>query len=511
MKAMEQVPEPLKDLIDDYLNGLLDESRTQELEALLRGDATARSYFVRYARLHTDLVLDTRARRAGDRALGALTQVAPRPSLLRGWFSLTRLAVAATVLLTAGAGWWLWTRPSVHAAPEPAVAWLVNAQNCQWQDTEPAGPMRAGTVLRIERGLAEVRFASGARVVLEGPARLELLSGNSARLLRGRLTARVPEPARGFEVLSPQGKVIDLGTEFGVSVADDGAADVFVFEGQVNASAAGRSVSVLRNQAAHIAGGAVKLNEGSAEQQSRGYTRTIVAPPVIVPRMRTFNFHQATPDSLRDKAGKGIGLTYRLPGTGRRLSAHDENLHLDTVKGQLELTTTNSDINAQYKLDHGEYLGVRLSDLGFSGGEDFAVSMSIPEMPALAFIGQFGLYAGTASDRNIRGGIFSHKPGQYTQNLVNNGRGLDTDSHFVGLFSPGDNLRLTLRRIANKYTLTVENRTTGKATTLATRPPRFLDGERDLYVGLFGANTRSNVRKALVIKEFHVTVWTVHP
>ena len=114
--------------------------------------------------------------------------------------------------------------------------------------------------------------------------------------------------------------------------------------------------------------------------------------------------------------------------------------------------------------------------------------MSIPEMPALAFIGQFGLYAGTASDRNIRGGIFSHKPGQYTQNLVNNGPGRDTDSHFVGLFSPGDNLRLTLRRIANKYTLTVENRTTGKATTLATRPPRFLDGERDLYVGFSGAD-----------------------
>ena len=143
MKALEQGPEPLQDLIDDYLSGLLDESRTQELEALLRGDAAARAYFVRYARLHTDLILDTRARRAGDRALGTLTQAAvPSPGVLRGWFALSRLTVAAVVLIAAGAGWWLWSRPAAHGAPEPAVAWLVNAQNCQWQDTEPAGPMR---------------------------------------------------------------------------------------------------------------------------------------------------------------------------------------------------------------------------------------------------------------------------------------------------------------------------------------------------------------------------------
>src|SRR5262249_27314418 len=116
---------------------------------------------------------------------------------------------------------------------EAAVAWLVNAQNCKWvDDVEPAGDMQAGKALKIERGLAEIRFRCGARVVLEGPATLELLSARGARLVRGKLTARVPGAATGFEIVSPQGKVIDLGTEFGVAVSDHGTTDVYVFQGK---------------------------------------------------------------------------------------------------------------------------------------------------------------------------------------------------------------------------------------------------------------------------------------
>ena len=61
MSASAQVPEPLRDLIDDYLSGLLDEGGVRRLEEALRGDPEARAYFVRYARLHTDLHLEARA------------------------------------------------------------------------------------------------------------------------------------------------------------------------------------------------------------------------------------------------------------------------------------------------------------------------------------------------------------------------------------------------------------------------------------------------------------------
>jgi len=125
-------------------------------------------------------------------------------------------------------------------------------------------------------------------------------------------------------------------------------------------------------------------------------------------------------------------------------------------------------------------------------------------------VGQFGLYAGAQSDESIRGGLIGHQePGQYTQFLVNNDKGCDSpDICKVGLLSTGTDLRLTLKRTGGKYSLTVENLTTGNTSTLTVRHPDFLDGNRDLYVGLFGANTQSEVRKTLIFKDFQATVWT---
>ena len=72
----------------------------------------------------------------------------------------------------------------------------------------------------------------------------------------------------------------------------------------------------------------------------------------------------------------------------------------------------------------------------------------------------------------------------------------------------GDDVRMRLKRLAGKYTLTVENLATGGASTISIRHPAFLDSPDDLYVGLFAANTQSNVSRTLQIKSFGVTVWT---
>jgi anti-sigma factor RsiW len=524
MNEPEPVAEPLQDLIDDYLDGCLDEARLKQLEERLREDGEARRYFVRYARLHTDLHLDARAGRASNRALNRINQLMescppPRWAFLRGPWTWRIWVPAACLLLALGAGWWL---RDGHRGPElgthePAIAWLVNAQNCQWSEGEPTGDMQAGKVLKLERGLAEIRFQCGARIVLESPASLDLLSGTSARLRYGRLTARVPGPGTGFTILSPQGKVIDLGTEFGIAVSDSGATDVYVFEGMVEAHAADNArapISLTQHQAAQIAAGNVTLQPAGRGAGEDRFIRAIVPAPVIRPRTLRVTFDNPADGGIRDARGLATGLTYRLPGTGTALAERDPNLRLDRVKAQLELTTTNSDLNTQYKLPHGEYLGTRLADLGFTGREDFEVTVTIPNIPALEVVGQFGLYAGAKSNRNIRGGLISSRrqePGHYTQFLVNNNDGRDDDFYEVGLLSTGTDLRMTLKRIQGKYSLEVKNLTAGSTSTLTIRHPDFLDNERDLFVGLFGANTQSEVRKTLVLKEFQVTVWTTSP
>jgi hypothetical protein len=518
MNGPEPIYEPWQDWIEDYLDGTLDEARLGELEKRLHDDPEARCYFVRRARLGTDLHLEMRARQASARALDRierLAQPAVQPARPRRVASFLGVGAVAAGLMCAIAGtWWLATRPAKpEDARKPVVAWLVNAQNCEWSDVDLLKNLQAGDTLNLERGLAEIRFDCGAQVVLAGPARLELLSGNSARLLNGKLTAHAPEPAAGFAILSPQGKVIDLGTEFGIAVDDNGATAIHVFEGKVSAQPAAdgevRSVSLTRNQSARIAAGKVTLEPDAPGAEH--FVRAIVPPPVITPRTLRLTFTQLADRGIRDAAGLPTGLTHRLPGTGSGLPEHDPNLKLDVTKRQLELTTTKSDINTQYHLAHGEYLGVRLSDLGFTGTEDFAVTVTIPDIPALESVGQFGLYAGARSNENIRGGVIRagrRAPGEYTQFLVNNHGNNDSDYHQIGWLSTGADLRLTLQRKGGKYSLAVENLTAGGTSTLTIRHPAFLDQETDLYVGLFGANTQSDVRRTLVVKDVQVTVWT---
>ena len=99
--------------------------------------------------------------------------------------------------------------------------------------------LRPGFV-SIESGLAQIEFFCGATVVLEGPAQLELLSADAVRFLSGRLRAQVPPAARGFSVDVGEMKIVDLGTEFGVSMSAEGA-DVQVFDGEVELHSPGRS------------------------------------------------------------------------------------------------------------------------------------------------------------------------------------------------------------------------------------------------------------------------------
>ena len=85
----------------------------------------------------------------------------------------------------------------------------------------------------MRRGLMEIEFTSGARVTLEGPASFTAESPMNAFLSQGKLTSCVPETAHGFTVDTPGSQTIDLGTEFGLFVSQDGTTETHVFSGEV--------------------------------------------------------------------------------------------------------------------------------------------------------------------------------------------------------------------------------------------------------------------------------------
>lgn len=124
------------------------------------------------------------------------------------------------------------------AMPE-FIAKITGTTDCRWtaDANEPIATLgshlAAGRTLKLAKGVAEITFHVGAKVLLEGPSHFEIKSPTAAFLHSGKLTARVPERAHGFVVDTPSARVVDLGTEFGVEAAESGETEVYVFRGLV--------------------------------------------------------------------------------------------------------------------------------------------------------------------------------------------------------------------------------------------------------------------------------------
>lgn len=125
-------------------------------------------------------------------------------------FALASVAALAMILITL----FPW-----DSTPQP-IATLASSEDAAWESELPTTPGSELTpgLLSLKTGVATVRFHSGAAVVVEAPAQLELVSSMRAKLLSGAAVIDVPDSAIGFVVETPDGYAIDYGTRFAVRV-----------------------------------------------------------------------------------------------------------------------------------------------------------------------------------------------------------------------------------------------------------------------------------------------------
>ena len=224
-------------LCSALLDHTLDAAGRARLNALLAGSEEARRFYVRSMALSASL---------HDYAGELQSDEPERVVRVPAWrWVLGGLAAAAAVVL---AFWIAETRQTVEtlaaAGEDDAFVATISATNgSQWKGDGPAlgEELRQGRQLELVSGFAEVTFNSGAQVVLEGPAALELTSAWEAVLRRGSLRANVPPEAVGFRISNPDVEVTDLGTEFSMVAGEHGGTEVFVLKGSVEASAEGKA------------------------------------------------------------------------------------------------------------------------------------------------------------------------------------------------------------------------------------------------------------------------------
>jgi len=155
-------------------------------------------------------------------------------------------AIAAAIILGTVI-WTVWPKPKESPAPTAAsllsrdeatttsVAVLSRGVNVEWDRTVAApavnAPLAPG-LLRLQSGVVEIEFFQGARLCVEGPAEIRLVSAGEAFCSYGRFSAHVPPQARGFRIGTPKGDVVDLGTDFGLDL-NAASPELHVFKGEV--------------------------------------------------------------------------------------------------------------------------------------------------------------------------------------------------------------------------------------------------------------------------------------
>lgn len=221
----------LIELASAYREGRIEDADVAELETMLAESPAALDAFVEMGMIVAELSHPQEGTPSPVETLSK-QRIASHRATATSWIRPASVGALAACLLLA-VGLWIWPSPN----RDVSFARLESMSACLWE--ESATPTRQGQRIggghfRLAQGIATIKFDNGARVDLEGPAHVELLGQDHCQLHRGKLVVTIDNDFKGFVVETPNGRLIDQGTSFGVSVEPDGASVVEVFDGRVD-------------------------------------------------------------------------------------------------------------------------------------------------------------------------------------------------------------------------------------------------------------------------------------
>ncbi len=284
-------------LLHRLADGPLDQTETEQLESLLLDQPERQTQYLELMCLDASLM-----------ELGEISKSVPdyhishpqeKQSVPWGVWMLTVCAVAclvvAVVLFVSTGN----ERRQIAQQKDPAVQEETNQTTNEQSPQEPfskatliAGhravflgtrfPTLTGSRLRfaenymLQDGMVKIRFASGAEVILKAPALFQVAQEEELVVNLGKCSVYAPEGAEGFQVSTPTSNVVDLGTRFSVTVAEDGASNVSVVDGEAEVSSQSdpRKKRLLKGETAYV-GTDLNLMDGDRGQTSQDYIDAI--------------------------------------------------------------------------------------------------------------------------------------------------------------------------------------------------------------------------------------------
>lgn len=279
------------ELFRQLLDGEMADTDFESLQQRLKDDSDIRAQYVRFvdmeACLHDEL---------NDRPVSPQLMAAPKRTW--PWLLAAIVGTAASLFVVAN----LVHRPDeIAKAPEPVVpaqqapAYYVAAplqglpivavvtaldgvRESGLRERLEVGTRLKSGIVKLTDGELQLDFLGGARLLLQGPAELHMVSSSSATLVSGSAGVRVLHARESFILNAPDVAVGDLGTEYGVRVSADRQTEVHVYAGEVEISMLGDDGSTLISQRLSERGTMV------VDPQSRTFT-ALATPTSPFPRV----------------------------------------------------------------------------------------------------------------------------------------------------------------------------------------------------------------------------------
>jgi len=227
-----------QDLINSWMNGTITSDQIRELEVELSNDENLAKDFVFRVMMHRQLRDAHLTEAKLPPIVTDLEKTWRRRSQqwVLGWGVGVALLLVGAILGSRSISNrpdWSW-RAVASVEAKSTTAEFAKTLN---------GKIYPGSRLQFDQGQVVLRFGEDAVVTLTGNVDFEIHSAKRCSLHRGQVTATVNDSGRGFTITTPTTDVVDLGTEFGVSVGPDRQADVVVFKGEVDIGGGNNQVS----------------------------------------------------------------------------------------------------------------------------------------------------------------------------------------------------------------------------------------------------------------------------
>lgn len=234
------IPPDLQSQMLRMLDSELSEGELAALEAELLGNPEARKVWMKLARLHSALEVKYESE---DKVLRM--SVVPINRVLarqrRRVAKISFLASAAVLVLSALLLWIksVSTQPMTLSRFQAAPNSVLTISHAGGGSAGNA--LAAGSRMVLKHGVVELELPHKVRAILEAPTSIHLVDERTLELDYGRgLFEVVSAEGRGFTVVTPHQRIVDLGTAFGIDLLRSSEElELHVLEGKVRVDGLG--------------------------------------------------------------------------------------------------------------------------------------------------------------------------------------------------------------------------------------------------------------------------------